>query len=710
MNSKKNSYINYIAIFTIIIIFFGEFVNWEKNSYSFLFTHDAYTQTFPWIDLVLSSWRNSEIPLWTWGTNLGTSMIGELQPGTLYPPTIVLSIFHLGTILSINILIFTHAIVAGLGLYACGKFLKSNTILTFILSICWAYYLLTSRGHGQANLYYGYCYISAISALMLRSIIQERRVILYSKRIRFHIHNSIAIACLLSLSVLAGHTYATIAIIAFWFIFLAKYNFKRLSEKKLRFFNPGILPGIAGILSGFLAFILLSAGQIIATSEYFKLSRKWWGQGSTTYPHVVPDGVLRETGVSLNQIFNQFFLGRVSTDAAIESSLLTGINIITISMIILLIFFIILSAANSRKFNNKIELNSKANLQSWRVSNTLLFATMVLIFLCALSNFEIFQGDFLGARIYKSIPLINSIRLPGRIIPIIEFTIIITLLSYLSVFDRLKLSKPFRLPGNVFIAILALSLIFNTIVPLKFNLSELGKTGKLASTNPINLINSNCNSMFESIGKDYKGLVYLERRKLVNNFPKNMGDILNYPRFVTNSFRSSATLTSLSVDARALANIIEVDSKEISDISCVYENSMHFFQFNHQTKPSLFSSFISDPTPSKQTHSEMKIIVKNHSIEFPDKYHINSNNNVNNMPFIKSSYYPGWKAIDDKGMIHTLVNYNNFLGFPSSSKNANIVKIFYNPEWIFLVYLQLSAWVIVISAGFSRLLPFIKKI
>ena len=75
----------YLFIFFIIIF---EYSNFNANSYSFLWTHDAYTQTFPWMARIIEDWRNFDIPLWTFGTGLGTSLIGELQPGVLYPLTI----------------------------------------------------------------------------------------------------------------------------------------------------------------------------------------------------------------------------------------------------------------------------------------------------------------------------------------------------------------------------------------------------------------------------------------------------------------------------------------------------------------------------------------------------------------------------------------------------------------------------------------------
>ena len=91
-----------VAIFFIFFIFLIEYFVWTSNSFSFLFLHDAYTQTFPWMARVLEGWRNFDIPFWTWGSGLGISLIGELQPGVLYPITILASFFHGNEINTIN--------------------------------------------------------------------------------------------------------------------------------------------------------------------------------------------------------------------------------------------------------------------------------------------------------------------------------------------------------------------------------------------------------------------------------------------------------------------------------------------------------------------------------------------------------------------------------------------------------------------------------
>ena len=163
---------------------------------------------------IIEDWRNFDIPLWTFGTGLGTSLIGELQPGVLYPITILSSIFSTDIFNTINLLIFFHAFIAAAGLFSCGLKLKTNIFLCLFLSIGWAIFL-ESRAFGQANLYYGYCYISWISSIFIDIYFKSN-----DKKNNFFIpsiiiNNSINLAGLVSLSVLAGHTYATIGILFF---------------------------------------------------------------------------------------------------------------------------------------------------------------------------------------------------------------------------------------------------------------------------------------------------------------------------------------------------------------------------------------------------------------------------------------------------------------------------------------------------------------
>jgi hypothetical protein len=694
--------------FAIVAIFFIEAIHWQANLYSFLFTHDAYTQTFPWMEKVLEGWRKLDIPLWSWGPNLGSSLGGELQPGVFYPPTILIGLLGLSSIDSINIIIFIHAFVAAAGLYLCGLSLGSNRFLSLIISLTWAYYLLSARAFGQANLYYGYCYLSPISLLFIKFIKPEVLGNRLKQSNAFQFNNSLILGSLFSLSVLAGHTYASISALAYWTLFfLVAYSWQILSGQ-VSFFELRTIRFMSNTIIGICSFVVLTLGQLVATSEYFKLSEKWWGDGSTVYPHIVPTEVLRDSGVRLDELLSQFFAGVQSDFPTSEISMIPGANILLISTISLA-FLINLLCIRVRKQDLSSSFLIEDSIKPrhlLRIANSLLVASLLLAGLSLLPTLEIeyFHINNIGAQIYKLIPVLNSVRLPGRLVPMVELGIILSMLTYTSgelIDNQSKTNKFLKLlTASTFIVLLSL----NSLVISRTAIIKHGLKGRESTSNPVFLLDSDCDQFFRKIRSSSYGVVHL--REESNHFPKNMGDISGYPRFTWNTFRSSMPISATLMDRSEMYNIKEVSSDKYFDAKCEYNGQFYYFDYGKtQEGGSRLSSFIANLKSIESSDmNSIELLVSNHSLRFSNPLLLGSYlSTPRERPFLKTAFFPGWVIKKKDGTKLPMVDFNHFLGFPQNSSELEIVEISYEPYWISFVYLQLFAWCLLILYFIARL-------
>lgn len=714
-DERKNPLIRGIFYLFIFFIIFFEYSNWNANSYSFLWTHDAYTQTFPWMARIIEDWKNFDIPFWTFGTGLGTSLIGELQPGVLYPITILASIFSTDIFNTTNLLIFFHAFIAATGVFSCGLKLKTNIFLCLFLSIGWAYFLLESRAFGQANLYYGYCYISWISSIFIDIYFKSK-----DKKKNFFIpypiiNNSINLAVLVSLSVLAGHTYATIGILFFWLIF----GILGFLKGKEFFINKKNI--LKNWFIFFITFLGLTIGQLLATSEYFKISRKWYGAGSTLYPHVVPSHVIADAGVTFKQIIYTYILGKNFSEAATESVVMPGVNLI------FLVSFILLLIINLISYNQKDKLNSinknksfiNSNIENYIArSNLFFFTSIFILFLSMLPTLKPLGINLLGALLYKLIPILNSVRLPGRLLIVADFGLLLSFMSYLSILKYLYRFKFKPIFGFLSLTIIIIFLNNQFVLSSRDLLIAIGGIGKESIHNPKKLLNSECNKFFNGIYKDHHGLVnlYIDNDPSSSSLPKNLGDLPGYPRFIMNNFRSSLTRYQMSTDKKGLSTLNRINNKNLDQtnnkLSCKYNDETFYFDSTLE-KANKFNSFIYFPEVDNLDEDKIseKMQIKNHIINFvyplfikKEKYEI-----IDQRPFVKLPFYPGWKVKTIDGKEYSAINQNNFLGFPKEVYGNQIIQIKYAPKWLYLVYFQIFSWMIITIYFFNRFIKWLIK-
>lgn len=87
---------------------------------------DGALQFYVWRDLVFEAWSKLQIPLWNPYELAGTPLLANSQSGALYPPHILMGVFHIPTQWAILLLAWAHLALAGLGTYRLVRVLGAN--------------------------------------------------------------------------------------------------------------------------------------------------------------------------------------------------------------------------------------------------------------------------------------------------------------------------------------------------------------------------------------------------------------------------------------------------------------------------------------------------------------------------------------------------------------------------------------------------------
>lgn len=88
---------------------------------------DSALQFLPWRDLVLSSWKQGEVPFWNPYVLCGTPLLDNSQSGALYPPHVLLGLLGVPAAVAITLLAWFHLFIAGFGVFKLTERLGANT-------------------------------------------------------------------------------------------------------------------------------------------------------------------------------------------------------------------------------------------------------------------------------------------------------------------------------------------------------------------------------------------------------------------------------------------------------------------------------------------------------------------------------------------------------------------------------------------------------
>ena len=82
---------------------------------------------------------------------------------------------------------------------------------------------------------------------------------------------------------------------------------------------------------------------------------------------------------------------------------------------------------------------SDSNIEKYIVRSNLFFFSciFILLFLSMLPTLNPLGINLLGALLYKLIPIVNSLRLPGRLLIVADFGLLLSFMSYLSILNYL---------------------------------------------------------------------------------------------------------------------------------------------------------------------------------------------------------------------------------------------------------------------------------
>lgn len=277
------------AILLVIVIGYywrivlGAQYNWDNNP-------DIVNQVLPWFAVQARAWHSGTFPLWDPHHWLGQSLIGQVQPGVLYP---------------LNWLLFLMPMRHG---YLALGFVNWYFVLIHYIGALLGYALCRDLGLGRrASLFGGAAFgLSGYMAVvlwpqMLNGACWAPFVFLFFFRILRHqnvFRNAVYCGAVYGFSFLSGHhqapTFIGLALAASW----CYYLFVCWQEKRLAF---GLQ---AAMLTGLFT-ALVSAAQILPAIEYGKQALRWVSDTTpVTWKQMVPYEVHSHFALAPSHLFN----------------------------------------------------------------------------------------------------------------------------------------------------------------------------------------------------------------------------------------------------------------------------------------------------------------------------------------------------------------------------------------------------------------------
>jgi hypothetical protein len=252
---------------------------------------DSIDQSFAWLNKSFTAIRQGEIVLWDFSTMGGVSFVGELQTSPLYPPVWIFGIFaSANTFYAVDMFLVSHFILASLGMHVLGRNLGLGSIASFGAAAIFTYgSSFALRIGDQPNLFVSLAWLPWIVAAMKTSFSAPNAQI---RKL-----SSIATGVTLALALTAGHVHSVVLSVIAGSTF-GLFSIIEVPEPPITKARQIAFAGAIASLSA----LGLSLPQLLATREYLKLSYKWYGEGFTEYPHVVPFDIFLRGSLKLNDL------------------------------------------------------------------------------------------------------------------------------------------------------------------------------------------------------------------------------------------------------------------------------------------------------------------------------------------------------------------------------------------------------------------------
>jgi len=245
---------------------------------TFLFFHDACVQSFPWLTKIFDATRHGELALWDFNTLGGTSFVGELQPGALYPLAWIGGLLFMpGDPHGVDLFITLHFWLGAVAMHWLSRELGLDHASSALGAIVFAFASAVAfRAIAQPNLFAGLVYMPLTVLCCVRAVKSTTRWEAFAW--------VGAGAVPTSLSVLAGHVYSSILAMTAAAVGALVWTAASEDRGAARFLRA--MRSVVGIA---VTATILAGPQIYAAEQYFGLSYRWYGPGHTSPGgHTVP--------------------------------------------------------------------------------------------------------------------------------------------------------------------------------------------------------------------------------------------------------------------------------------------------------------------------------------------------------------------------------------------------------------------------------------
>ena len=230
----------------------GTFLAWPDNS----------VQSYAWLTKTTAAGR-TQLPLWDFTTDSGTSFVGELQTAPFYPLNIIFAwLTRPGNQHAIDLYIVLHF---GLACYFMLVFLRINK-LTLVAAIPGAILYafvgtIAQKAEGQTNIFMGMIYLPVILGCFQKALASEKRILTN----RWLYLSGFALGS----SLLAGHFQPYMHSVVALSVFATFVSYQR---RDWPWRSAVVKLAFVGVVS-----VMLTAIQLIPTIEYLAHSYRWIG-------------------------------------------------------------------------------------------------------------------------------------------------------------------------------------------------------------------------------------------------------------------------------------------------------------------------------------------------------------------------------------------------------------------------------------------------
>lgn len=241
---------------------------------------DSADQSFAWLSKIFAATHEHTVALWDFSVFSGTSFVGELQPAPFYPPAVMVGLFaHPGSVRAVDLFLLLHFAIAASGTMMLISSLGLSRLAGVAAAAVFAFgSTFAIRVGGQPNLFASLAWMPWLQWAVVSGVSARgtRALRLYAA----------AGAIFTALAFTAGHVHGVVLALVGAAILGSAAPLQEGVGAERAWTRIATALALLAFISALAA--VLAAPQLVASNEYLHLSYKWYGPGTTKYPHVVP--------------------------------------------------------------------------------------------------------------------------------------------------------------------------------------------------------------------------------------------------------------------------------------------------------------------------------------------------------------------------------------------------------------------------------------